>query len=57
MPLEAVRQRTLQVTVWNYNSLEENDFFGACHIRLVDLDLTKETTDWFRLQTLHTMNT
>ena len=46
-------QRTLQVMVWSYDSLKENEFLGAVHIKLGDIDLTKENIAWFKLQTLH----
>ncbi len=57
LPLEEVRERTLQVTVWNYNTFEENEFLGAMHLRIAELDLSKETTGWFQLQTLHKITT
>ncbi len=55
--MEDVKERTLQVTVWNYNTFEENEFLGAMHLRIAELDLTKETTGWFPLQTLHKITT
>lgn len=57
LPLEEVRERTLQVTVWNYNTFEENEFLGAMHLRIAELDLSKETTGWFPLQNLHKITT
>ena len=56
MSLEDVKGRTLQVTMWNYNTLEENEFLGAIHLKLGDLDLSKETVNWYNLQTLHQLS-
>ncbi|XP_070200165.1 phosphatidylinositol 4-phosphate 3-kinase C2 domain-containing subunit alpha-like [Littorina saxatilis] len=47
-----IRHRTLQVTVWDHDMLKENNFLGAVYIRLRDLDLAKETTQWYPLQKL-----
>ena len=43
--------------MWNYNTLEENEFLGATHIPLAELDLTKESIGWFNLQNVHRINT
>ncbi len=56
MPQKEVIERTLQVSVWNYKSLEENEFLGATHIDMKELDLTRETTQWYNLQNLHRIN-
>ena len=50
---EDVILRTLQVSVWSYNALEENEFLGATHIPLKDLELGTQTVSWFPLQNLH----
>nr|KAG5699171.1 hypothetical protein BaRGS_014470 [Batillaria attramentaria] len=45
-----IRSRTLQVTVWDHDMLKENNFLGAVYIKLRDLDLSTETTQWYPLQ-------
>jgi phosphatidylinositol-4-phosphate 3-kinase len=47
-----VRMRTLQVTVWDHDVLNANNFLGAVYIRLRDLDLSHENTKWYPLQKL-----
>lgn len=49
MPLEIVKHRLLQVTVWSHDSLQENEFLGGVDIDLSKLDLKKENVEWFRL--------
>jgi len=52
--LDDLRRRTLQVTVWSYDSFKENEFLGAAHVSLASIDWTRaENTAWYRLQTLH----
>jgi len=52
--LDDLRQRTLQVTVWSYDSFKENEFLGAVHVALSSVDWTRQdNTAWYRLQTLH----
>jgi len=52
--LDDLRQRTLQATVWSYDSLKENEFLGAVHIGLSSIDWTQtDNVAWYRLQTLH----
>ena len=57
MPLEVIRSRTLQVTVWNYDNVKENDFLGAAFIALSELDLSSEHTAWYPLQAMHYVST
>jgi phosphatidylinositol-4-phosphate 3-kinase len=47
--LDELKVRTLQVTVWSYDKLKENEFLGAAHIPLADLNLNQETIAWFPL--------
>nr|XP_014285368.1 phosphatidylinositol 4-phosphate 3-kinase C2 domain-containing subunit beta isoform X2 [Halyomorpha halys] len=50
MPLEIVQERFLQATVWNHDTLQENEFLGGTTINLADVDdLTKEVTGWYLL--------
>ena len=52
--MDELKQRTLQVTVWSYDSFKENEFLGAVHIMLSSIDWTQaDNTAWYRLQTLH----
>ena len=52
MPLSEIRQRTLQITVWSAE-LTGNEFLGAVHINLYDVDLSKEWSAWHNLSALH----
>ena len=56
MPLEVVKCRTLQATIWDCDRFQENAFLGAVTIPLEDVDLTKETTKWFKLTNFHRMS-
>ncbi|CAB0007671.1 unnamed protein product, partial [Nesidiocoris tenuis] len=51
--LDRIRQRYLQATVWNYDTLQENEFFGGTVIKLSDIDLSQETTQWYPLGNVH----
>ncbi|KAF6216879.1 hypothetical protein GE061_001229 [Apolygus lucorum] len=51
--LERIQQRYLQATVWNYDTLQENEFLGGTVIKLSDFDLARETTDWYSLGNVH----
>ena len=53
MPLDEVKEKVLQVSVWNYDSLSENEFLGAVHINLRELDLSKVSDRWYQLQNIH----
>lgn len=56
-PMECLRQRTLQVLICSYDTLKENEFLGAVHLPLSDIDWTRaDSTAWYRLQTLHIMS-
>ncbi|XP_065575109.1 phosphatidylinositol 4-phosphate 3-kinase C2 domain-containing subunit alpha-like [Artemia franciscana] len=49
LPLPIVQERILQVSVWNYDRVTENEFLGAVNISLMSVDLSIETAQWFRL--------
>ncbi|XP_043472101.1 phosphatidylinositol 4-phosphate 3-kinase C2 domain-containing subunit beta [Leptopilina heterotoma] len=49
MSLEAIKERTLEATIWNHDTLQENEFLGGIRLPLSRLDLTNETVEWFPL--------
>lgn len=49
MPIEMIQTRVLQATVWNHDTLQENEFLGGVTIPLQNLDLSKETVSWHTL--------
>ena len=53
MPLEIIRYRVLQATVWNHDTLQENEFLGGISIPLKDLDLTVENIEWHTLSNIY----
>lgn len=53
MPLDVVKYKTLQATVWSHDSLQENEFLGGVVLKLHDIDLTLETTSWYNLSNVH----
>lgn len=55
IPLDQASQKVLQVTVWSYDGLKENEFLGGVHIRLSEIDLSRESVGWHRLQPLHVL--
>ena len=57
MALDEIKSRTLQVTVWNFDNVKENDFLGATFVQLGELDLSTEHTAWYPLQALHFVST
>jgi hypothetical protein len=43
--------------IWSYDSLKENEFLGAVHLQLSEIDWTRpDNSAWFRLQTLHVVS-
>lgn len=52
MPIESMQNRTLQVTVWSHDSLQENEFLGGVDMPFAGLDLTQEVVNWFPLRYL-----
>lgn len=53
MPLEVVKYKILQATVWSHDSFQENEFLGGIIIELHDINLTSETTLWYNLSNVH----
>ncbi|XP_033209286.1 phosphatidylinositol 4-phosphate 3-kinase C2 domain-containing subunit beta isoform X2 [Belonocnema kinseyi] len=49
MPLHVIKERTLEATIWNHDTLQENEFLGGIRLPLCRLDLTKETIEWYPL--------
>lgn len=45
-----LRQKTLQVTIWDHDVLKENPFLGAVYIRLRDLDFSNTVSKWYKLE-------
>uniref|UniRef100_A0A6V7KGM4 C2 domain-containing protein n=1 Tax=Bracon brevicornis TaxID=1563983 RepID=A0A6V7KGM4_9HYME len=52
MPLDVIRDRVLEATIWNHDTLQENEFLGGIRLPLSHLDLMKETVEWFPLGSL-----
>ncbi|XP_050681509.1 phosphatidylinositol 4-phosphate 3-kinase C2 domain-containing subunit alpha isoform X2 [Leptidea sinapis] len=50
LPMEVVTARSLQATVWHYDSLQENQFLGGVVIPLASLPLRQETVAWYPLE-------
>ncbi|KAJ0179212.1 hypothetical protein K1T71_004924 [Dendrolimus kikuchii] len=50
LPMEVVQTRSLQATVWHYDSLQENQFLGGVVIPLSSLPLRQETVAWYPLE-------
>ncbi|KAK0183358.1 hypothetical protein PV327_001408 [Microctonus hyperodae] len=49
MPLDVIKERTLEATIWNHDTLQENEFLGGIRLPLGHFDLTNETVEWFPL--------
>lgn len=49
MSLEVIKERTLEATIWNHDTLQENEFLGGLCLPLERFDLTNETIEWFSL--------
>jgi len=49
MPLDVVKKRQLQATVWNHDTLQENEFLGCVLLPLDSIDLASETVEWYPL--------
>ncbi|XP_058466396.1 phosphatidylinositol 4-phosphate 3-kinase C2 domain-containing subunit beta [Malaya genurostris] len=52
LPLEFIHKKTLEVTVWSHDSLQENAFLGGYRLVLAELDLRHEINEWFPLSYL-----
>lgn len=53
MPMDVVKYKILQATVWSHDSLQENEFLGGIIIELQNIDLSTETTSWYKLANVH----
>ncbi|XP_023217148.1 phosphatidylinositol 4-phosphate 3-kinase C2 domain-containing subunit alpha-like [Centruroides sculpturatus] len=49
LPLDIVTRRTLHVSIWNYDRMQENEFLGAVNISLDEINIQKETVKWYQL--------
>ncbi|XP_052799554.1 phosphatidylinositol 4-phosphate 3-kinase C2 domain-containing subunit beta-like isoform X2 [Mya arenaria] len=49
LPLETVRHKLLQATIWDNGMLKENSLLGAVYVRLGELDLSTTVTKWYHL--------
>lgn len=54
---EVLRQKMLQVTVWDHEVVRENPFLGAVYIRLKDIDFSSTVSNWYRLEKLQMTDT
>lgn len=50
LPIDVIKDRKLQATVWHYDSLQENQFLGGVDIPLANLPLREETVAWYPLE-------
>ncbi|XP_045520078.1 phosphatidylinositol 4-phosphate 3-kinase C2 domain-containing subunit alpha isoform X1 [Pieris brassicae] len=50
LPLDVLKNRSLQATVWHYDSLQENQFLGGVVVPLGSLPLRQETVAWYPLE-------
>ncbi|KAM3968313.1 LOW QUALITY PROTEIN: phosphatidylinositol-4-phosphate 3-kinase catalytic subunit Pi3K68D [Aphomia sociella] len=50
LPIEEVQSKSLQATVWHYDSLQENQFLGGVVLPLGSLPLREETLAWYPLE-------
>lgn len=49
MALDVIKERTLEATIWNHDTLQEYEFLGGIRLPLRRFDLTIETIEWFSL--------
>lgn len=56
MPMQIIRFKTLQVTVWGHDPLQENEFLGGVQVPLNGLDLKDEIVEWHQLNYLPRSN-
>lgn len=52
MPIDVIKRKTVQVTVWSYDSLQENEFLGGVQLSFANVNLSQEVVDWYRLEYL-----
>lgn len=51
-PLSVVQGRILEVSAWDHDRVQENEFLGAAIIDLSRMDLARESTHWYHLNKL-----
>lgn len=56
MALDVIKERTLEATIWNHDTLQENEFLGGIRLPLGRIDLTTETIEWFSLGSIRWKN-
>ncbi|XP_048779556.2 phosphatidylinositol 4-phosphate 3-kinase C2 domain-containing subunit alpha-like isoform X2 [Ostrea edulis] len=56
MSLDEMRQKTLQVSVWDHDVLKENNLLGAVYIKLHNVDVSKEIPKWYNLEKIQITN-
>ncbi|XP_076347467.1 phosphatidylinositol-4-phosphate 3-kinase catalytic subunit Pi3K68D isoform X1 [Tachypleus tridentatus] len=49
LPIDVVKSRTLHLSVWNFDRVQENEFLGSTLIPLKELNLLKENVRWYPL--------
>ncbi|XP_002169644.4 phosphatidylinositol 4-phosphate 3-kinase C2 domain-containing subunit alpha isoform X1 [Hydra vulgaris] len=49
LPLELLKKRLLQVSVWEHDPLNKNEFLGGVDIYLNNFNLMNPVSDWFTL--------
>lgn len=54
LPLHILQQKTLQVSVWHYDPLQENNFLGGVAIPLTTLTANKEVVGTYALGNINT---
>ncbi|XP_013780089.1 phosphatidylinositol 4-phosphate 3-kinase C2 domain-containing subunit alpha-like [Limulus polyphemus] len=52
LPLNVVKKRTLHLSVWNFDRVQENAFLGSTTISLEELNLLKENVKWYPLNSV-----
>ncbi|XP_014237353.1 phosphatidylinositol 4-phosphate 3-kinase C2 domain-containing subunit beta isoform X2 [Trichogramma pretiosum] len=49
MPIDVIKDRTLEATIWNHDTLQENEFLGGIRLPLAKINLAHEIVEWFPL--------
>lgn len=50
MPIELIQTRSLNVTIWSHDSLQENELLGGFTLDLSKVNIMEEVIDWYRLE-------
>ncbi|XP_061177401.1 phosphatidylinositol 4-phosphate 3-kinase C2 domain-containing subunit alpha-like [Saccostrea echinata] len=56
MSLDELKQKILQVSVWDHDVLKENNLLGAVYIKLREMDVSKEVPKWYNLEKIQITN-